>query len=105
MFMQVLQALDQTREFRTLDDHASASRRTYGLTGKGDSVRRVLDDLVKRRLLLRDGFPRPLARAPRCAPRPLRAVFIRACDRPDRLAGLLSSWSTTSSAARGAATC
>ena len=93
MTMQVLQALDQTREFRTLDDHAvRIEANVPGLTGKGDNVRRVLDDLVKRGLLLRDeDFLARLRSAPRCAPAPLRAVFIRACDRPDRLAGLLSS--------------
>ena len=93
MTMQVLHALDQTREFRTLDDHAvRIEANVQGLAGKGDSIRRVLDDLVKRGLLLRDeDFLARLRRTPRCAPAPLRAVFIRACDRPDRLAGLLAS--------------
>jgi hypothetical protein len=93
MTMQVLQALDQTREFRTLADHAvRIEANVKGLAGKGDNIRRVLDDLVKRGLLLRDeDFLARLRSVPRCAPAPLRAVFIRACDRPDRLAGLLAS--------------
>ena len=93
MTMQVLQALDQTREFRTLADHAvRIEANVKGLTGKGDNIRRVLDDLVKRGLLLRDeDFLARLRSVPRCEPAPLRAIFIRACDRPDRLAGLLAS--------------
>jgi len=93
MTMQVLQALDQAREFRSLDDHAvRIEAKVAGLAGKGDSIRRVLDDLVKRGLLLRDeDFLARLRSVPRCEPAPLRAVYIRACDRPDRLAGLLAS--------------
>jgi len=93
MTVQVLQALDLCREFRTLDEHASRIEATVaGLAGKRDDVRRVLEGLVQRKLLLADGeFIARLKHAtPRAMP-PLRAVFIRACDRPERLAHLLAS--------------
>jgi hypothetical protein len=93
MTMQVLQALDQCREFRTLDDHVvRIEANVPSLAGKGDSIRRVLDSLVRRGLLLRDeDFLTHLRSTPRRDPPPMRAVYIRACDRPDRLASLLTS--------------
>ena len=93
MTMQVLQALDHSRKFRTLDDHAvRIEAKVAGLAGKSDDIRRVLDGLVQRGLLLRDeDFLVRLRSAPQVDPAPLRAVCIRACDRPDRLASLLSS--------------
>jgi hypothetical protein len=93
MTMQVLQALDLCREFRTLDDHAvRIEAAVAGLAGKRNDVVRVLEGLVQRQLLLEDAaFIARLQNAvPRAAP-PMRAVFIRACDRPDRLAHLLAS--------------
>ena len=93
MTVQVLQALDLCREFRTLEEHAARiEAMVAGLAGKRDDVRRVLEGLVQRKLLLADDafIARLQDAAPRDAP-PLRAVFIRACDRPDRLAHLLSS--------------
>ena len=93
MTMQVLQALDQCREFRTLDDHAARVEASVpGLAGKGEAIRRVLDGLVQRKLLLRDeDFLGRLRSTPRREPPPLRAVYIRACDRPESLADLLAS--------------
>src|SRR5262249_50222022 len=93
MTMQVLQALDQCREFRTLDDHAvRIEANVQGLAGKSEDIRRVLDNLVQRRLLLSDeDFLSRLRSTPRRDAPPQRAVYIRACDRPDRLASLLSS--------------
>ena len=93
MTMQVLQALDQCREFRTLDDDvARIEANVPGLAGKRDDIRRVLDGLVQRQLLLRDeDFLSRLRNTPRIEAPPLRAIFIRACDRPERLASLLSS--------------
>lgn len=93
MTVQVLQALDLCREFRSLDEHAlRIEAAVAGLTGKRDSVRRVLEGLVQRKLLLGgDDFIAHVQSASRRASPPLRAVFIRACDRPDRLAHLLSS--------------
>jgi len=93
MTVQVLQALDLCREFRPLDEHAlRIETAVAGLAGKRDSVRRVLEGLVQRKLLLSDeDFIAQLQSASARTPPPLRAVFIRACDRPDRLAHLLSS--------------
>ena len=93
MTMQVLQALDLCREFRSLDDHAVRIEASVpGLAGKRTDIRRVLDGLVQRRLLLRDEeFLGKLRSTPRRVAAPLRAVYIRACDRPERLASLLSS--------------
>jgi hypothetical protein len=93
MTMQVLQALDLCREFRTLDEHAARVEASVpGLAGKRDDLRRVLEGLVQRKLLLADDdFIARLRGASAQAPPALRAVFIRACDRPDRLADLLAS--------------
>ncbi|HEY6942328.1 hypothetical protein [Dokdonella sp.] len=93
MTFHVLQALDQAREFRTLDEHVSRILTTIpGLTAQRDDVMRVLDSLVKRRLLVADrDFLGRTTTAPAREPAPLRAVFIRACDRPDQVAHLLAS--------------
>lgn len=93
MTMQVLQALDQCREFRTLDDHVvRVEANVPGLAGKSSDIRRVLEGLVQRQLLLRDeDFLNRLRSTSRIDAPPLRAIFIRACDRPDRLANLLAS--------------
>jgi hypothetical protein len=93
MTTQVLHALDQCREFRTLDDHTvRIETNVPGLAGKREDIRRVLDGLVQRELLVRDeDFLGRLRSAPRRTPAALRALYIRSCDRPDRLASLLSS--------------
>ena len=84
MTMQVLQALDQCREFRTLDDHlVRVEANVAGLAGKGEAIRRVLDGLVSRGLLLCDeDFLARLRSAPRREAPPLLAVCIRECERP-----------------------
>jgi hypothetical protein len=93
MTFQVLQALDQSREFRTLDEHVARILATIpGLATQRDGVARVLESLVARGLLVADrDFLQRVAVAPAHEPAPLRAVFIRACDRPDQLAHLLDS--------------
>lgn len=93
MTFQVLQALDQVREFRSLDEHASRILATVpGLTVQRDDVVRVLESLIKRRLLVSDrSFLERAAMATEREPARLRAVFIRACDRPDQAAHLLAS--------------
>ena len=90
MTFQVLQALDLCREFRTLDEHVARIQSTIpGLAGKGEAVRRVLDGLAQRKLLLSDAdFIGRLQGAPARARAPMRAVFIRACDRPEQLGNL-----------------
>jgi hypothetical protein len=93
MTFQVLQALDLCREFRSLDEHAVRIQSTIpGLAGKRDDIRRVLEGLVQRKLLLGDvDFIKRLQSAPARVQAPMRAVFIRACDRPEQLAYLLTS--------------
>jgi hypothetical protein len=93
MTFQVLQALDQSREFRTLDEHVARIMATIpGLASQREGVVRVLESLVGRGLLVSDSaFLTRVATAAAHEPEPLRAVFIRACDRPDQLAHLLNS--------------
>jgi hypothetical protein len=95
MTLQVLHALDLCREFRRLDEHiARVESAVPGLAGKRDDVRRVLEGLVQRKLLLSDDdFIARLRRGSARTLPPMRAVFIRSCDRPDRLAYLLASLS------------
>lgn len=94
MTYQVLQALDQCREFRTLDEHIARIQTTIsGLQTQRDNVQRVLQSLVDRGLLVSDrAFLDRLAAAPPSAAAPApRAVFIRACNRPAELERLLRS--------------
>lgn len=93
MTYQVLQALDQCREFRSLDEHVARIQTTIsGLQTQRDGVRRVLESLSTRGLLVSDAdFLQRLAMSSPGAPPPLRAVFIRACDRPAQLERLLKS--------------
>lgn len=93
MTFQVLQALDQSREFRTLDEHvARVLNAVPGLKSQRDGVARVFEGLIARGLLVSDrDFLDRLARAPSREPAPLRAAFIRACDRPEQLERLLGS--------------
>ncbi len=95
MTFQVLQALDQCREFRSLDEHAARIESTIaGLAGKRDDIKRVLDSLIQRGLLVSDSvFVERLTNAPARSPADLRGIFIRACDRPEQLARLLASLS------------
>jgi hypothetical protein len=95
MTYQVLQALDQCREFRSLDEHVTRIQTTLsGLQTQRENVQRVLQSLIERGLLVSDrSFLGRLAAAP-AAPAPaLRAVFIRACNRPHELERLLRSLS------------
>jgi hypothetical protein len=93
MTTQVLRALDLCRQFRRIDEHiARIEAEVPGLQGKRAGIRRVLDGLIQRKVLISDeDFAARLGRgAARVLPPPGR-VFIRACDRPDRLAHLLAS--------------
>ena len=93
MTLQVLHALDQCREFRPLDEQVSRIEATIPeLANSGGHTRRQLEGLLERNLLVRDDeFLANLRKAPEREPPALRAVFIRACDRPQRLAFLLTS--------------
>lgn len=93
MTHQVLQSLDQTREFRTLDEHvARVASVIPGLTGQGEAVRRVLGYLIQRGLLISDDdFLQSLRKAPAIDPPVLSSLVVRACDRPAQLRRLLAS--------------
>ncbi len=55
MTFQVLQALDQCRDFRTLDEHIARIQTTIpGLENQRDAVKSVLDSLIERELLVSD---------------------------------------------------
>src|SRR5262249_37895797 len=92
MTFQVLQALDQCREFRTLDEHIARIQSSIaGMSGKRDEIKRVLDSLAQRRLLVSDEQFFERARCAPVAAAKMRAVFIRACDRPAQFEQLLRS--------------
>jgi hypothetical protein len=93
MTYQVLQALDQCREFRSLDEHVNRILSTVsGLNVPREGVSQVLQSLVGRGLVVEDrAFLARLAETPAVEQAPLRAVFIRACDRPLQLERLLAS--------------
>jgi hypothetical protein len=96
MTYQVLQALDQCREFRPLDEHVTRIQTTIaGLQTQRENVQRVLQSLIERGLLVSDqSFLDRLAAAPSTASMPApRAVFIRACNRPHEVERLLRSLS------------
>ena len=67
MTYQVLQALDQCREFRPLDEHITRIQTTIqGLPAQREGVQRVLESLAQRGLLVSDAdFLRRLSAAPR----------------------------------------
>ena len=93
MTHQVLQALDQCREFRSLDDHVARVVGVIpGLAGQGEAVRRVISGLIDRGLLRSDGdFLAELRSGGVATPTPLKALVVRACDRPAQAAALLTS--------------
>lgn len=93
MTVEVLQAMDACREFRTLDEQVERVLQTQpALKGQGEAVRRVLRGLVERGLLVSDVDFLARFRATETAP-PLGAVdvYVRACDRPAQLQRLLAS--------------
>ncbi|MFA7540758.1 MAG: hypothetical protein WCZ02_01520, partial [Lysobacterales bacterium] len=93
MTHQVLQALDQCREFHTLDEHvARVIGVVPGLAGQSEAVRRVLNGLVERGLLRSDeAFLAALSRGDNTVPAPLRGLVVRACDRPAQVERLFES--------------
>src|SRR5438132_1585456 len=93
MTSQVLAALDLTRAFRTLDEHATfVGQRIAALSGQFDAVKRVLSGLAARKLLISDSdFLDRLRQASARTPAPFAGVFIRACDRPVQLGRLFDS--------------
>ncbi len=93
MTHQVLQSLDQAREFRTLDEHvARVASVIPGLTGQGEAVRRVLGYLVQRGLLISDDdFLGSLRQGAAVDFPSLSNLVVRASDRPAQLQRLLAS--------------
>ncbi len=93
MTYQVLQAMDQCREFRTWEEHTARILTTMpNLSNQRQDMQRVFDNLVQRRLLVSDqDFIGNLAEQPARQQAPMRAVFIRACDRPAQLERLLAT--------------
>lgn len=93
MTAQVFDALRRCRAFRPLGEHVQRITQAIpGLAGQGEAVRRVLEHLIQRRLLVSDDdFLRELKTPEGAEPAPLRAVFIRACDRPAQLNALVDS--------------
>lgn len=93
MTHQVLQAMDHCREFRTLDEHvARITSILPGLGGQSDAVRKVLNFLVDRSLMVSDEwFLQELQSDRASSSADLEAIVIRACDRPQQLQRLLRS--------------
>lgn len=96
MTEQVLGAMDLCRPFRSLDEHVQALQQAMpALQQQADAVRRVLESLIARGLLISDvQYLERLGQAPTqaaAAPAPFSALFIRACDRPAQLRRLLDS--------------
>jgi hypothetical protein len=93
MTQQVLQALDLCRPFRTLDRHiATLGSALTGLSGQEDAIRRVLEGLVARGLLVSDeAWLDQLGRTGQHEPAEFAGIFIRAGGAPQRLKGLLDS--------------
>ena len=87
MTMQVLQAMDLCREFKTLDAHVDAIVQAQpALARQQAAVKRVLEGLRSQGLLVSDVTVLDRFQAdttPRNAP--FAGVFIRACNRPAQL--------------------
>ena len=93
MTLQVLQALDVCREFQPLDLHVRrVAEQMPGLKGQEAPVRRVLEGLASRGLLVSDdAWLRRFDEQPALQQAPLGGLFIRACNRPEQLHALLES--------------
>lgn len=93
MTQQVLAAMDRCRQFKPLDEHVQAVVAAQpALAGQHAAVKRVLEGLAARGLLLTDQqlATRFHAVAP-LSPAPFAGAFIRACNRPAQLQTLLDS--------------
>ncbi|MEO7916098.1 MAG: hypothetical protein ABIR16_00520 [Dokdonella sp.] len=93
MTYQVLQALDQCREFRSMDEHVARIMTTLsGGQVSREAVTHIMQSLNDKGLLTEDRqFLERLAAEPTQELAPLRAVFVRACDRPSQLERLFAS--------------
>lgn len=93
MTSQVLQALNLCREFQPMDRHVqNVCAQLPNMQGQSAAVRRVLDSLATRGVLVSDdAWLQRLQQAPKSDPAPVSGLFVRACDRPSQLKGLLAS--------------
>lgn len=93
MTLQVLKAMDLCREFQPLEVHVRrVAAGIAGLAGKEQAVRRVLEGLAARGLLVTaDAWLTRFASTPAVELAPVAGIFIRACDRPAQLEALLAS--------------
>jgi len=93
MTEQVLGALDVCRPFRTLDEQIDAVRKAMPtLAPQGDAVKRVLESLIARGLLVSDSdWLAHLTRDVASPQAEFAGLFIRACDRPAQVQRLLKS--------------
>lgn len=93
MTTQVLQALNICREFLPMDRHVqNVCAQLPNMQGQSAAVRRVLDSLATRGLLVSDdAWLQRLQQAPKSDPAPVSGLFVRACDRPSQLKALLAS--------------
>ncbi len=93
MTEQVLGAMDVCRPFRTLDEHVAAVRRAMPkLPAQGDAVKRVLENLISRGLLISGtDYLARLAEDSAAQQAEFAGLFIRACDRPQQVKRLLAS--------------
>ncbi len=93
MTVQVLQALDQCREFRSLDEHAAGVQQSVpGMHGQRSAVQKVLEHLVSRGLLISDqSWLDSIRNAPSRGALPGHGVAVRCCDRPEQFRALLES--------------
>ncbi len=91
MTTQVLQAMDLCRPFRSLDQHvATLAGALQGVAGREDAVRRVLENLVTRGLLVSDeSWIERLGRGGQREAAPFAGIFIHAGGAPESLRSLL----------------
>jgi hypothetical protein len=96
MTAQVLQAMVLCRAFQPMDRHVqNVAEQLPGLKGQEAAVRRVLQGLATRGLLITDdAFLLRFAGAPAQELPPPTAIFIRGCDRPAQVRQLLQSLQT-----------
>ncbi|MCK7594592.1 hypothetical protein [Pseudomarimonas salicorniae] len=93
MTAQVIEALELCRPFATMDEHVkNVASRVQGLAGQEAAVRRVLEGLTSRGLLVSDdAFLRRMTSVPAVPVAEHAGLFVRACDRPEQLSALLDS--------------
>ena len=93
MTVQVLEAMDLCREFQPLEVHAQrVANELPGMQGQSQAVRKVLENLAARGLLLSDdAFMRRYEEITRRQLAEVSGIYIRACNRPQQVRRLLAS--------------